>query len=415
MKRKLLFCLIVLIIGCYGFSLGKKSDIKNVNGDHVVKNNNMISMMLETETDSNIYEMVTQSSWPTEGYVFNSLLSGCENDGKLYWSDTEQKIIMESNVSDKCYVYFDKEENKVLLVDYVKSLYTGTQGENGIYYHDSNLTNGANDNSYRFAGASSQVNNFVCFGTEESPCPNDNLYRIIGVFEDVNHGVSGEQLVKLIKYDYANSNLLGTDGAYCQDISPSSLGSTYKGSWGTVTRYYWNNTYGDGLWSESKFNTVNLNNNFINGINNEWLSKIENVLWRVGGDTNDNIYSVIPSVTYKNEIVNSASSSKTYSAKIGLMYVSDHAFAAAPSYWNQYLSMDYMGSGDVDWMHMGLEEWTITHSTSGSQSIFIIYAGSTVGKDTAANPRPVRPTFFLTSSTNYVSGTGTQSDPIIIE
>ena len=139
-------------------------------------------MMLETETDSNIYEMITQSNWPTEGYVFNSLLSGCENGGKLYWSDAEQKIIMESNVSDKCYVYFDKEENKVLLVDYVKSLYTGTQGENGIYYHDSNLTNGANDNSYRFAGASSQVNNFVCFGTEESPCPNDNLYRIIGVF-----------------------------------------------------------------------------------------------------------------------------------------------------------------------------------------------------------------------------------------
>ena len=39
-----------------------------------------------------------------------------------------------------------------LLADYVKSLYTGTQGENSIYYHDANLTNGAGDNSYRYAG-----------------------------------------------------------------------------------------------------------------------------------------------------------------------------------------------------------------------------------------------------------------------
>ena len=35
---------------------------------------------------------------------------------------------------------------------HVAKMYTGTQGENGLYYHNSSLENGAGDNSYRFAG-----------------------------------------------------------------------------------------------------------------------------------------------------------------------------------------------------------------------------------------------------------------------
>lgn len=69
------------------------------------------------------------------------------------------------------------------LAEYIKSQYTGTQGENSLYYHNSSLTNGAGDNSYRYAGAN--PNNFVCFGSDVSPCPTDNLYRIIGVLEKI--------------------------------------------------------------------------------------------------------------------------------------------------------------------------------------------------------------------------------------
>ena len=46
-----------------------------------------------------------------------------------------------------------KEEYKLpTLAEYVLSQYTGTQGDNGLYYHDSILANGAGDNSYRYAG-----------------------------------------------------------------------------------------------------------------------------------------------------------------------------------------------------------------------------------------------------------------------
>mgnify|MGYP004542350831 FL=1 len=79
-------------------------------------------------------------------------------------------------------VLIQKEEQKPTLAEYVISQYTGTQGENSLYYHNSTLTNGAGDNSYRYAGAN--PNNYVCFGSDASSCPEDNLYRIIGVFGD---------------------------------------------------------------------------------------------------------------------------------------------------------------------------------------------------------------------------------------
>ena len=117
----------------------------------IKKHVDTISMMLETEAGSGNYEMTTRESWPTDGYVFNTTLSKCENGGELSWDDTNKRVLMGGNVSDKCYVYFDVyvpprfDEicDETTLACHVAKLYTGTQGDNNIYYHDSSLTNGA--------------------------------------------------------------------------------------------------------------------------------------------------------------------------------------------------------------------------------------------------------------------------------
>ena len=194
-----------------------------------------------------------------------------------------------------------------------------------LYHHTSSLANGAGDNSYRYAGASESVNNFVCFGSTTSPCPTDNLYRIIGVFGENYHGVSGKQLVKLIKYDYANSNLLGTDGDYYGSDTPNA--SYYKGSLTTINKYYWNykaTNSATNTWSTSLLNKTNLNTNFINNIGSTWANKIAITIWKVGGNTDANIRNVVPSTAYQNEVVNpvttnTTDNATTYSAKIGLM------------------------------------------------------------------------------------------------
>ena len=310
-------------------------------------------------------------------------------------------------------VLIQKEEYKQPLAEYVISQYTGTQGENGIYYHDSSLTNGAGDNSYRYAGAN--PNNFVCFGSTASPCPTDNLYRIIGVFGENYHGVSGKQLVKLIKYDYANSNLLGTDGDYANSKTPDA--TYYKGSLSTINTYYWNDA-GINIWSESNLNKTNLNTNFINNIGATWVDKIATTTWKVGGTTPDNIMNAVPSVAYTNEITNPAENT-TYSAKIGLMYASDYGFGAVPEAWTTIIN--YYGEkingtpiSSQNWMSMGYNEWTISHLLVSDNVVYTLDYLGHVGNMSIRDSYGVRPVFNLLSSVTYASGDGTLSNPIRI-
>ena len=496
MKNKIIYSILVgviIVLTILNF-LPRKNNVLEEEKPQVKKHVDTISMMLETEANSGNYEMTTRESWPTEGYVFNANLSKCENGSELSWDNENKKVLMSGNVSDKCYVYFDKynpitinnysitsngnsititidattgtgtiakylyskdngvsyvqsanntytftgldkgtynikayvqdsngknseiiyktiEITSITLADYVKSLYTGTQGANNIYHHDSSLTNGAGDNSYRYAGAN--PNNYVCFGSTTTSCPTDNLYRIIGVFGDK---------VKLIKSDYATTVLLGTDGDYKKAYTATGYASSnYKGNnLANIAANNWNKT-GQNTWSLSNLNKTNLNTNFITNIGADWAAKIAETTWKVGGNTGANIYNQPAKTAYQNEIVNpvttNSQDNKTeYSAKIGLMYSSDYGFAADPSAWTTNL-IDYDGTAikSVNWMYMGLSEWTISRLADNSSSALNVYNTGHVGNggvgDFAYGARPV---FSLTSFVNYASGSGSASDPIII-
>ena len=398
----------------------------------VVKHKSMLSMNLEQTAGSGDYKTVTQSSWPTEGYKFNAELSKCENGSTLSWDDTKKAVIVSGNLSDKCYVYFDiyvpprfdETCDTSTLACYIAKQYTGTQGDNSLYYHDSNLTNGAGDNSYRYAGAN--PNNFVCFGSDASPCPTDNLYRIIGVFGENYHGVTGKQLVKLIKYDYMTTDELGTDGDYSQTYKEWGMDSTYKGTYGDGERigvYYWNykaTNSATNTWSTSLLNKTNLNTNFINNIGTTWANKIATVTWKVGGNTYANISQSVPATTYQNEIVNpvttnTTDNATTYSAKIGLMYVSDYGFAASPDAWTLTMSSyNNTTATNNNWMYMGLYEWTISRFADHSYLAFDVDGDGYVINLDVGGDIGVRASFSLESSVSYVSGSGSMSDPIVI-
>ena len=259
-----------------------------------------------------------------------------------------------------------------------------------------------------------EINNYVCFGSTASPCPTDNLYRIIGVF--------GDQ-VKLIKYDYANSNLLGTDGDYSTHTYSKSSNSTYKGELTTINRYYWNNSTQNNTWSESLLNKTNLNTNFITNIGADWAAKIAETTWKVGGNTYDNITDVTPSVAYQNEILSPVTTNTTdgkteYTAKIGLMYASDYGFAAAPSAWTSNLHDYSYPNGEaiknVNWMYMGLDEWTISRNADYSDNAFYVRENGYVFIIGMIDNFGVRPSFNLESAITYVSGSGSAVDPILI-
>ena len=111
-KINIVFVILLVIFTLGGVLIGRQSKVTDVyeNGEtNIKKNKNMLSMMLETEAESGNYEMTTRESWPTSGYKFNSELSKCENGSELSWDDESKTVLMSGNVSDKCYVYFDKQ------------------------------------------------------------------------------------------------------------------------------------------------------------------------------------------------------------------------------------------------------------------------------------------------------------------
>ena len=257
-----------------------------------------------------------------------------------------------------------------------------------LYHHDANLTNGAGDNSYRFAGASDAVNNYVCFGSTTTPCPSDNLYRIIGVFDTQVGENQTEQRVKLIK--------------------STSVGDK---EWDDNNK----NT-----WSTSSLNSY-LNNDFLNAFDETTKGKIAETTWKVGGNTYANIAKQPAKTAYQNEVVKpvpgstSSNGETEHPAKIGLMYASDYGFAAAPSAWTANLNT-YNGSviASANWMYLGASEWTISRYADDSLSAFCVYRDGYVDGYTVDSYNAVRPVFYLTSSLNYASGSGSATDPISI-
>ena len=320
----------------------------------------------------------------------NSSSSYTEHDWNITLTYLNLNIDQSSNYGNsfETKLYLQKEEMKPTLSEYVISKYTGTQGKNDLYYHDGNLANGINDNSYRYAGAN--PDNYVCFSSNNSTCPEDNLYRIIGVFENKTNNDKTELRAKLIK--------------------SSSIGNKQ-----------WDSSRN--TWSSSNLNTY-LNGTFINTFDETLKEKIDNTTWKVGGNGNSKIRNEIPKIAYQNEILNpvttnSMDSKTEYSAKIGLMYVSDYGFSASSNYWMLpfYSSNnnDYRKAADFNWLYTGNWEWTITRNSDVTASAYFIYQeGAVYGHDTRGVRGGARPVFYLKSSIKYISGTGTSSDPIMI-
>ena len=133
--------------------------------------------------------------------------------------------------------------------------------------------------------------------------------------------------------------------------------------------------------------------------------------WKDGGMSRSNGTGT-PQTAYNYEVgVNS--SSTTYNAKIGLMYVSDYGFAASNTYWSTNLG-DYDSARSNNWLVLNTNEWTISRASGYSNGAFYVYFGYVDIGDMYGRSNVVRPVFYLNSNVQYVSGTGTSSNPIRI-
>ena len=379
-----------------------------------------------------------QDTFPEKGsgYIFDSLT--CENGTTGTWDSNSWNIKIFFKGPDKCTVSFTK---SILLADYIKNNVYVSDGINGLYYHDgqgtyTNADQEAGDNSYRYSGAN--PNNYICFGSDASPCPEDNLYRIIGVFGDN---------VKLIKATLATKEMLGTNGTYSNGSYKFSNISSCP-SVNTISNNYLSSSIvirlngliaapdqisgGCNDWSTSELNTINLNANFINYLSSNWQEYIKDSEWKLDGIDVAGYSGLQINVktTFDKEINNYKS---LYTAKIGLLYASDYGYATIPDLWLEVLGKGSRSvNNENNWMYSGNNEWTISVSKAdygtGSFSQFnnalsyvilgeayyyggmTFYEGNVYGLSASVSAS-VRPVFYLNSNVEYKSGDGSKDNP----
>ena len=412
---------------------GPNGEITNVDGLTYVSATNADGTVVKgfdiTEKSSSVikiadsYEISSSSStnYTTQDWTFtvsfiNLDTNQADNEGKTL---TGKVLIQSNKLIDRV---SDVAKNGDNLITAIQNLSTKSKPSyTGLYHHDSNLTNGAGDNSYRFAGAN--PNNYVCFGSDDATCPTENLYRIIGL-------IDGK--IKLISADGATTDMLGTDGGFYKTAKDAGMPSNYyKGStdFSKIGLYYWNQT-GTNTWSTSTTNTTNLNKNFLtylDGKNSKWKNMIADTTWYVGGMTSTNGYNSNAKTAYNYEVGANKDANTTVTSKIGLMYVSDYYYGANPEYWtlpgydengtydsstNTWTGDDYSKAYSDNWMSTGLYEWTSSRGSDASNGAVGVYGGGFVVWGFVDISFVVRPSFNLTSSVKYESGDGTASSPI---
>ena len=386
MKQKIICCfslIVVVLLTTFLCLPPKDADI--LKNTKELKKQNVLAIMIETGEATDTYQESTSGSWPTYGYKFNRKLSRCTNGGELSW-DKEKKIVsLSGNSDDKCYVYFDVGVESIAdycdtgtdLATCVKNF--GDQGSaiSNIYIHNSSLENGAGDNSYRYAGASDSVNNYICLGSDTTTCPDANLFRIIGVFGDKTKVIRAKSVGNQ-KWHTSESN------TWSSSSLNAYLNGTYLTSLGTIAE------------------------------------KIATTTWKVGGCSWSNIETSVPKIVYKNEVGSSASTT-TVDKKIGLMYISDYYYSASPSAWTLVgynksdATKDYSAAKTINWLYLGSKEWTISRVSDETFSAFIVDgSGHVFSYNVNFSNFAVRPSFNLDSTVTYVSGDGTKSNPIRI-
>lgn len=439
-----LFVMIFLLLIC-----------KNINKNVYVENNDKnkindkaLSIFLETEKGSGIYKQSETSKWPGGGYAFNAELSQCKNGSQIIWDEETNSVSVKLNKTDKCQIYFDVESaDLVLRVENNVSTYgkignincgnssaTYNQQYNRIEissmntryescllnYSDStskvNLASYiiglagtkqgtgqvVNEKGYRYEGK--DPNNYVWF--------NNELWRIVGAFDSATHGISGTNLVKIIRANPIGSLTYSKNNT--NNWSTASLNlllnaSYYNAEDGTTSGYCY-----------SYMTTATSNCNYThNGIQAKYRNMIKKVTWHLGSNSSN---AVTSDTMYTNERSTSVYSSNPSSvtAYVGLIYPSDYGYSVLASSCARTINLSAYGQascGGQSWLFGVGYQWTITPFVGNGNSSYRIRSdGIAIGNAEGGSNigYGVRPVVYLDSSVFKLSGDGSQKSPYII-
>ena len=282
---------------------------------------------------------------------------------------------------------------------------------------------------YRYYGPS--PNNYICLDMEgQSTCSDNHLYRIIGSIYEENAGTNLLKVMKttpltdgttsIFSWNYSSTNnytniwATPTNGNYSNSLNSGAtlMQLLNSGAW-------WNGTTGS--YYHYQMGEVSLN--FTNyKLSNKAKSYISTSRYYLGG-YNNNSPLTNEMYGYERGTLRYDTSRPLYwDGMVGLMYPSDYGYASGKLCSDSISFNSYNDScKDRNWIFNNRDQWLITPRSDSPYLVFYLNSTGTVLTfyvplpEGATDQRNVRPTFFLTSTTTIVSGTGSIDDPYVIK
>ena len=421
-------------------------DITSISDE--LKNDNFKYVLLSS-SDGNTYNEVISSSFKDASIGKLSIVTDTPlTDGKTYykfyiWIDgnNENNETMQGK-SLKGTLNVEVSTPPVNAINLIEGLDTGSTGDSGsgVYkVEHSAISSGSATGStipavtdYRYYGPS--PDNYICLDMEgQSTCPDKHLYRIIGsIYEEKEN----TNRIKVIK---ATPLTDGTTKGFSWDFTSSG---SYSNIWATITSGNYSNSLtsgsqlmkllNSGLWwngtSGSYYNnsTTATNVNFTNyKLSDKAKSYITTSRYYLGGY--NTAYKVMTNqfYTYERGTTRYDTNRPLYwDGMVGLMYPSDYGYAAGNTCVTGTDPNNYDGGcKNKDWLWMTTSsdysnsaEWLMSSVTDDGTTFRAGSLGFVEGDFDVFSSyfHSVRPTFYLTSTTTIVSGTGTSTDPYIL-
>ena len=366
----------------------KSSDLKYVllKDNTIVKEGDFSTMVVGTNT---IYSDSISSSG-TINFTFYLYIDGnSENNLNMINKSLVGSIVVEA-----------QETSFEIFADYIENtLYNNDNYEtitnNGIDYEYNTVNSLMYDNygSIRYYGAN--PNNYVYFNCDDysnqsaSTC---EIWRILGSF----FTFSGGNQVRIIRNNVINNfkwDSLANEGGWPDAGLHHALNYDYINK-------------NSGACSFASTQTCDFSSTGLK--NDATRNAISDFEWLINPITTE-LISAYPNDIYENEI---NSGTTTWTGRVGIMYLSDYAYATDLSKCSNVIA-DYSNSScsSNNWLKSSSDEWTISNYNNNYEQIYYIGTDGSINTDNFLIEHNFRPTLYLKSEQTFQGGTGTLADP----
>ena len=328
------------------------------------------------------------TSFPSKG-MYKAQVTCIGADGR--WLYDDWKLAIENITSDDvtCDIKFET-ISKTNLNDYIISLAGTTQGTGQV----------VNENGYRYEGKN--PNNYIFF--------NNEYWRIIGVFDSASHGVSGQNLVKIIRTDILDGlawHKSGTNDWTTANLNLLLNGAYYNAQDGTSSGY---------CYGYSTTMTAGNCDYTKKGIQLGYRKMVVNVSWYLGGYSST---SATAEGFYEYERGTTVYSGRQTSTTgyIGLMYPSDYGYSVLSSSCARTTNLGSYNTATCagqSWLYGKGYDWTLTPYSSHSSYVFNFDINGKLDYNNASRGYGSRPVLYIDASVYKIDGDGSLENPYII-